>query len=190
MNDLWKNKPQEDRELKPRRELTEKQILFKTSALCSLAEHCEHEIREKMRRWEVEEEVQDRVIAELIANKFIDEARYTQYFIREKLVYNKWGRRKIEMALAAKHINKELVRNMLDEIDEEQFLEVLRPLLVAKARTIKTTSKSKASDYDDAETKDNRNPAGNYEKRAKLIRFALGKGFLYEQIELCLKEIL
>ena len=55
---------------------------------------------------------------------------------------------------------------MLDEIDDEEYLHVLRPLLKQKSRSIKAEN--------------------DYERNQKLVRFALGRGFTFDIIKQCL----
>lgn len=141
---------------------TEEQAYQKLSALCAASEHCTHEMREKMRRWQMPEDAQERVVERLVKEKFIDEERYCRCFISDKIRCNKWGRRKIEQALMMKHIPQETMRNALDEVDEEEFLNVLRPLIAAKRRSTKAKSE--------------------YELDCKLIRFAMSRGFLPDEI--------
>lgn len=112
---------------------------------------------DKMRKWEIEEDVQARVMEYLLKEKFIDEERYTRLFVEEKIKFNKWGRKKLEQALYMKRIPRSIYAPILDEIDEENYEEILRPLIEAKRKTV--TGKSE------------------YEIRGKLIRFALSRGF-------------
>ncbi len=55
---------------------------------------------------------------------------------------------------------------MLDEVDDEEYLSVLRPLLKQKRRSTKAES--------------------DYELNQKLVRFALGRGYTYDIIRQCL----
>lgn len=146
--------------------MTEQQIVQKLAALCSASEHCVSEMTEKMQKWEVDEDTQARVLAYLIKEKYIDEERYCRFFVNDKIRYNRWGRKKVEQALYQKRIPKEIQKNVLDDIPDEMYMEALRPLLVAKEKTIKARNE--------------------YEKNMKLIRFAMGRGFHYEIIKDCL----
>lgn len=149
--------------------MSPEQVKFKLAALCSKAEHCKHEMRVKMDRWEVPAEEQERILAYLVEERFIDEERYARYFINDKIIYNHWGRRKVEQALYLKHIPKEIYAPILGAIEDESFEEILLPLLRQKLRSTKGNSE--------------------YELRGKLIRFAMQRGFTYDQIEACLDKI-
>lgn len=137
--------------------MTEEQVLNKLTTLCARGEHCQQEMLDKMRKWEIEEDVQARVMEYLLKEKFIDEERYTRMFVEEKIKFNKWGRKKVEQALYMKRIPRSISAPILDEVDEDNYEEILRPLLEAKRKSV--TGKSE------------------YEIRGKLIRFALSRGF-------------
>ena len=146
--------------------MTEQEAYLQLAALCAQAEHCQQEMRDKMRRWELDETVQNRIIARLVKERYIDDERYTRAFVKDKIRYNKWGRRKVQQALWLKHIDTEIQQRVLDEIDEKEYLDVLRPLLKQKRKSIKA--------------------ANDYELNQKLVRFALGRGFGFDIIRQCL----
>ena len=149
--------------------MTYEQIILKLSAICAHAEHCKDDMRRKMLRWDIDEETQQRVLDYLVKERYIDEERYTRYFINDKIKYNKWGRKKVEQALYLKHIPQDISRPLLDEIDDASYLDILLPLLKTKRKSTKGNS--------------------DYEIRMKLIRFAMGRGFSYEQSQNALSQI-
>jgi regulatory protein len=151
------------------KEMTEQQALFKLTALCSKAEHCSGEMTEKMQKWGIAEDVQARIMAYLTKEKYVDDERYCRFFIRDKIKYNGWGRRKIEQALYLKQVPKNVSTPVFAEIDEAEYLAVLRPLLQQKYKTIKANS--------------------DYERSMKLIKFAMGRGFDLEIIRKCIDNI-
>lgn len=148
------------------KELTEQEALFRLTTLCSQAEHCSWEMTEKMRRWELSAEAQARIMAYLVSEGYIDETRYCRAFIRDKIRHNKWGRRKVEQALMAKRISRDIYLPVLNETDDADYLEVLRPLLKARRRQLSSMS--------------------DYELRGRLVRFAMSRGFTFDIIRQCL----
>ena len=145
---------------------SEQEAYLTLTALCAQAEHCQYEMTEKMRRWEVSEEAQARVMQRLIEERYVDDERYARAFIKDKVRYNKWGRRKVEQALWQKHIDKDIRQRTLDEVDDDEYLAVLRPLLKQKRKSTKADS--------------------DYELNRKLVRFALGRGFTFDIIRQCI----
>ena len=146
--------------------MTYEMALQRLSALCASAEHCEYEMTEKMRKWEVEESDCERIMEYLRKAKFVDDDRYARAFVKDKIKYNKWGRRKVEQGLWAKHIAEDIRQRVLDEVDESQYKSVLTDLLKSKRRSIKA--------------------ANDYEMNRKLIKFALSRGFDYSIIRQCI----
>ena len=149
-----------------KKEMTEQEAYLQLASLCAQAEHCLQEMREKMRRWELDEMVQNRIIARLVKERYIDEERYARAFVKDKIRYNKWGRRKVQQALWQKRIDSDIQQRVLDEIDEKEYLDVLRPLLKQKRKSIRATN--------------------DYELKQKLVRFALSRGFGFDIIRQCL----
>ena len=149
-----------------KKEMTEQEAYLQLAALCAQAEHCQREMREKMRRWELDETVQNRVLDRLVRERFVDDERYARAFVKDKIRYNKWGRRKVQQALWQKGIDSEIQRKVLDEIDEKEYLDILRPLLRQKRKSIKAQN--------------------DYELNQKLLRFALGRGYTYDIIRQCI----
>ena len=149
-----------------KKDMTEQEAYLQLAALCAQAEHCQQEMRDKMRRWELDETVQNRIIDRLIKERYVDDERYARAFVKDKIRYNKWGRRKVQQALWQKHIDADVQQRVLDEIDEKEYLDILRPLLKQKRKNIKAES--------------------DYELNQKLVRFALGRGFGFDIIRQCL----
>jgi regulatory protein len=149
-----------------KKEMTEQEAYLQLSALCAQAEHCQREMREKMRRGELDAPVQNRVLDRLVRERFVDDERYARAFVKDKIRYNKWGRRKVQQALWQKGIDSEIQRKVLDEIDEKEYLDILRPLLRQKRKSIKAQN--------------------DYELNQKLLRFALGRGYTYDIIRQCI----
>lgn len=150
------------------KEVSEQGAFLQLSGLCAQAEHCQHEMLEKMKRWGLSEEAQARVMAKLTEERYVDDERYARAFVNDKVRYNKWGRLKVEQALWQKHISDDIRSRVLDEIDDDEYISVLQPLLKQKRKSTKA--------------------ANDYEMKQKLIRFALGRGFTYDIICQCLEN--
>ncbi len=150
------------------KQLSEEEARLRLTALCAQGEHCSYEMEEKMRKWGISEEAQARIMAHLINERYIDDERYCRAYIRDKIQYSKWGRRKIEQGLYLKRIDRSLSSAALNEVDDEEYLQVLRPMLKAKWRTIKAGS--------------------DYEHSGKLIKYALSRGFTFDIIRQCIDD--
>lgn len=146
--------------------MTKEQVLYKLTSLCARAEYCQHDMLEKMRKWEVNSVDKAEIMEYLLREKYVDEERYARHFISDKLRFNKWGRRKVEQALYMKRIPESIYRPILDEQCDEDYEDILMPLLRNKLRTV--------------------NGKNSYDIRNKIIRFALSRGF---ETDLVLKAV-
>lgn len=148
------------------KEVTEQGAYLQLAQLCARSEHCQHEMLEKMRKWGMTDEAQVRVMQRLVSERYVDDERYVRAFVRDKIRYNKWGRRKVEQALWMKRIDEDIRERVLGEIDDDEYIKILRPLLKQKRRSIKAQS--------------------DYELNQKLAKFALGRGFTFDIIRQCM----
>lgn len=125
--------------------------------LCARSEHCEWELREKLRGWCVTGSDAENILASLRKLRFYDDRRFASAYVRDKMLYNRWGKRKIAVGLMAKRVNRELINSALDEVDDEVYGSVLLEFMQAKARSIKE--------------------GNTYEGRTKLYRAAMSRGY-------------
>lgn len=149
-----------------RQPLSREKALAKLATLCARAEYCTGDMEDKMRRWGLSGDDIKENISYLVANKYVDNARYCQAFVNDKIAYNHWGRRKIEQALWMKHVPESVSAPILDAVPEEDYINVLKPLIASKSATVKAES--------------------DYERQMKLVKFALGRGFSIDEIKQCL----
>ena len=131
--------------------------LMRLEALCARSEQCEGEIRRKLRLWQIGEEDADTIVRSLRRRRFVDDSRYAGAFVRDKYRFARWGRRKIELALRQKRVDADIIAEALEEIDEDEYTEVLRQLIVLKSRLLGS--------------------ADTYDARSRLFRFAVLRGF-------------
>jgi regulatory protein len=145
--------------------MTEKEALNRMAAYCSESEHCRLDVRDKLLRQELDEGAIARILNRLEKENFIDNERYARSFINDKLRFGKWGKVKIKRTLRLKQIPEEVIAKGLEEMDQKEYIWILKEVLLKKKKTIQTTNE--------------------YELKAKLTQFALGKGFEMEDIEKC-----
>lgn len=148
------------------KEVTEQGAFLQLASLCARAEHCQYEMTEKMRKWDMSEEAQARVMQRLVGEHYVDDERYARAFVMDKIRYNKWGCRKVEQALWMKHIDQDIRERVLAEVDDKEYVNVLKPLLKQKRRGLKAAS--------------------DYELNQKLLKFALQRGFTFDIIRQCI----
>lgn len=147
-------------------EITETEALSRVAAYCSTSEHCRAEIVEKLQRWGMAYDAMDRILDRMEQEKYIDEERFCRAFIRDKYRFAKWGKVKIGQALQLKKISSMTFRPLLNEIDEEEYLSILRDLLASKRKSVRAEN--------------------DFELNGKLMRFALSRGFEMKDIRRCI----
>ena len=138
------------------------EFFLKASYYCSLSEHCIKKVREKLVQWESPKEFIDPIIEKLLEQDYLNEERFSRAFVKDKFRFNHWGRIKIQTHLRALEISSENIAKAMEEINEDEYAEILDEIVEKKRKTIK-----KGTDY---------------EIRAKLLRHALSRGFEYDLI--------
>jgi len=132
-----------------------KEIILSLKQLCGKQEKCKSEIREKLKKWELSDEKVEEIISLLEKEKFIDEVRYTEFFIKDKLKFYKWGKIKLKYYLKIKQIPNDIIRKGLDNIDETEYFNILKSEIEKKLKSMNSKNQSKD----------------------KLVRYAQSKGF-------------
>lgn len=125
-------------------------------ALCVRSEHCTAEIRRKLQQWAIEQTAADKIVAKLVERRFVDDRRYAEAFVRDKLRFSYWGRIKIAMHLRANRIDGDVIKEALLHIEETQYLEILRKVITTKSRSVDMS---------------------DYAERQKLYRWGVSRGF-------------
>ena len=146
--------------------MNEKEALQKVEAYCSTGEHCESEVREKLKRMEIEPDVVVKIIRSLKENRFVDDRRYAGAYANDKLRFSKWGRLKIAIGLKHKQISQEVIDDVLSNLDEAEYNDILRQVIVSRRKSI--------------------NGNTDYECNIKLLKSVAGRGF---EISLIRKSI-
>lgn len=138
--------------------------------LCARGERSTGDAMRLMRTWGVPEGEQQAVVDRLVAQRFIDNSRYAELYVREKSRLSGWGARKIAMQLRTKGVEKEVIAEALATINRDEQGDRLAEKLRRKMRTTKAQS--------------------DYEMRGKLLRYALGLGYDYDDANTALDKIM
>ena len=146
--------------------MTADEVLYKLAARCSVSEQCLSDVEGKLAKYDLPEEEKTRILRHLVEEKYVDDGRYAEAYVRDKYRFNKWGRMKIVQGLRMKGIDKETIATAMEAIDEAEYQDILRDLLRAKRKSTKGKNE--------------------YEVNGKLVRFATGRGFEYAAIRQCL----
>jgi len=146
-----------------KQQLTYDEAIHRAAAYCSASEKCASDVSEKLSSWGVSSAENANIVAYLTKENFLNEERFVRAFVNDKFRFNKWGKIKIAYALRAKNISAEMIQAALENFDENEYFDILTELLKLKAQGLK---------YKD-----------EYDKRAKLFRFAQSRGFESREIQ-------
>ena len=136
-------------------ELSKLEWLAKAQAYCARAEHCAADVRRKFYEWGLQDaEIADSIEQNLYADNFLNDRRFCEAYVHDKVAYQSWGRLKIQAGLRALQLPESEIRSALENIDETAYFDNLRKLIRARK-----------SDPED-----------------KRLRFLLQRGFTYEEV--------
>lgn len=155
--------------MEEKKRISEKEALSRMMRICSKKEYSTFDIKQKLYKLQLTSIEIDNIISKLTENKFISDERYTRSYISDKLRFSKWGIVKIRHHLNQKQISNSIIKNALEEIEIGSITEHLMPIIEQKMKSVKGNTE--------------------YEKRAKVIRFALGRGFEMPDIIKCIDKI-
>lgn len=147
-----------------------KKALHKASSLCSRQEYCRSDIEKKLVKWDVSPSDKEKVVQKLVTEKFIDEERFSTFYVRDKFRFNKWGRKKIMWQLRQKGIDQETIYQALEQIDPDEYHEKLKEVIREKIRQVKNKELIK--------------------QKAAVIRNAVSRGYEYEKIMPLVEQLL
>ena len=144
--------------------------LAKGMEYCARTEKSKKEVISYLETIGADKDDVDDILDKLIEEGFIDEVRYAESFVSDKFRFNSWGKTKIRYQLSAKGISSRVIDDALETLDPDEYYETLKEQLEKKLSSIK---------------------GGNYyDKKAKLMRFAAGRGFESDLIYDVIDEIL
>ncbi len=100
----------------------------------------------------------EKIMERLRAGRYVDDVRFAHAFVRDKYLFQRWGRIKISAALRLKRIESDTISAAIDEeIDESTYHANLMALIRAKVRQLEQPR--------------------SYDNRTRLLRFAAGRGY-------------
>lgn len=134
-------------------------VLERMRALCSRREYCVSDIMKKASAaLGGDDKAASEIVASLVADRYLDDRRYASAYARDKASISGWGAAKIRYMLASKGVARDVIAEALAGIDADKAGIRLEKLIENKYRSLK----------DDPQ------------RRMKLLRFALGRGYSYD----------
>ncbi len=127
---------------------------------CDYQDRCKKEIFTKLNSFELADDDRNFIVGFLNDEGYINDERYCRSYVKSKLSLKKWGVNKIKLSLITKGIDREIIDNVLSEIDKDSYKEELVNLL-----------KNKKINEEDP-----------YKRKAKLMRYAVSKGYSISEV--------
>lgn len=136
---------------------------------CSRREYCSSDVLKKAEKALGGDRDQAvKILNTLVEERYVDDLRYAEAFARDKSAISGWGEVKIRYMLSAKGIDRDTITRALEGIDAAKADCRLNKLLENKYRSLK----------DDPQC------------RMKLLRFALGRGYSYDEVSSVLPSVM
>lgn len=129
---------------------------------CAYQERCHQEVRTRLIEHQVYGDDLETVISDLIQEGFLNETRFAESYTSGKFRIKKWGRVKIKIELKRRSISAYNIKKGLAVIDESEYIDTLRSIIVKKRSELKGLSE--------------------YQRDQKVIAHAQRKGYEYSYI--------
>ncbi|MGN0007915.1 MAG: regulatory protein RecX [Alistipes sp.] len=152
---------------KIKRDKTPEQALAALMRLCAKAERSSGDALRLMHRWGLSDADSRKVLERLVKDGFVDDCRYAEAFVRDKINLSGWGVYKIAAALRAKGIAQPIIGQATEQLATADMPERLQTLIARRLRTLKAKSP--------------------FDARAKLLRYAISQGYDYETARECVE---
>ena len=137
--------------------------------ICAKREYCRSEILKKAETaLEGDRQAAQEMLDSLVADRFVDDARYAAAFARERSSLTGWGPDKIRYSLLMKGISKADIAAALEEVDPEAAGARMEKLITAKCKSLQ----------------------GDPFIKFKLIKYALSRGYRYDDVAPAVDRIL
>jgi regulatory protein len=122
----------------------------------------EREIRDYAFRKQWSKENLEKVIERLYERDYLNDEKFAESFVRSRATLRNFSKRKMELELMKKGINKEIIAKILDDSEDFDENQALKNLVAKKRK--------------------------NYENEQKLIAYLARQGFSYDKIKAAIEE--
>lgn len=156
-------------------ELTPQEAYARLANYCAQAERSPSDLRRRMQRLQLEEELQAELLTRLEQEGFVSGERFARAFVHDKHRFNGWGPRRLEHELRRHGIASSVIAAALEELEEETSAEDEEPRVLELLRT-----------------KQRSLPAGLERRKAydRLMRFGLYRGYDYDEVREAITQLL
>ena len=139
----------------------------KLEKYCAYQERSHKQVFDKCRSYGLSESDSNEILVELIQSNFLNEERFVEAYVKGKFKIKSWGKQKISQGLKLAGINQKLISLSIQEIKFEDYIKTIQSLAEKKLKTLKEGT--------------------DFEKKIKVQRYLLSKGYKYDEISEALK---
>lgn len=139
----------------------------KLEKYCAYQERSHKQVFDKCRSYGLSESDSNEILVELIQSNFLNEERFVEAYVKGKFKIKSWGKQKISQGLKLAGINQKLISSSIQEIKFEDYIKTIQRLAEKKMKTLKEGT--------------------DFEKKIKVQRYLLSKGYKYDEISEALK---
>lgn len=150
--------------------LTPDEALKKLQRYCAYQDRCHQEVRSKLLDLGIRGYDVENIMAELIADNFLNEERFARSYTRGKFRVKKWGRIRIKQELKKRHISAYCLKKGLSEIDEEDYQNTIYQLIEKKNKLLKEEN--------------------SYHRKQKLAAYIIRKGYESHLVWAAINEVI
>ena len=143
-------------------------VLDRLRRLCSRREYCCPDILKKAAdALEGDRDKAQEVLEVLVNEKYVDDLRYASAYARDKASIAGWGEVKIRYMLRTKGVAGDVIDAAMEEIDDAKADQRLLKLMQNKYKSLRSDPQA----------------------RLKLIRYVVGRGYSYEEVNSMFNQI-
>ncbi|CAN5850959.1 RecX family transcriptional regulator [soil metagenome] len=129
-----------------------------------------HEVRQRLRKADFQEEVIDQVVERLLENRYLDDAAYSLTYARDRFRVRDYGPRRIRSDLMRKGIDSQLIAAAIEELSDSEMDETVERLAMKRWQAL-----SREEDL--------------YRRKSKTFDFLLRRGYSYDQVREAVERV-
>ena len=140
-----------------KKRLEPKEAKLKAADYCAYQERSQQQVRNKLYDYGLHFDEVEEVLSDLIIDGYLNEERFAKAYAGGKFRIKQWGKHKILQGLKQHKISEYCLKVGLKEIDEEDYYQTLKTLLLKKVKIVKAKN--------------------DYDRKNKIARYAVGRGY-------------
>ncbi len=125
----------------------DKVIVEKIQSYCLYQDRCLKEVKKKLNTLNTEKDLQLKIINYLVDSDYLNEERFTKFFIQGKLRIKKWGKIKLKYELKSRGIDSITIDKYINDISEHEYLSYFEEYSTNKINFLKGTIDQKKRSF-------------------------------------------